>query len=252
MGNLLTRNSCFVWADKTIDRNHAINDLNKALTSARAEGDKVFRTANFQQNGWNCIFEDLWATGSYPGFKVLYPWISTTSYQTLIQIFPLLGKPTPGGATAWNSFDAEVLAPKSMLGFYQMHCPEPLVYDQPTWNNFHVEFVKSLSYSERCTQFKYFKKFFIPALIQNPSKINDDIDKGRYKHAFERIDAPPVHEGRPLHDQQIHIHLKKVSKKKIALNIDGTWKHPDESYDMPVKVREILSAWGFLLPDNHY
>ncbi|MGN6178972.1 MAG: hypothetical protein ACTHNW_07310 [Mucilaginibacter sp.] len=252
MGNLLTRNSCFVWTDKIIDRSQAINDLNDTLKSARAEGDKIFRTPNFHETGWNCLFEDLWTTGNFPSFKALYPWIKPTSYQTLIQIFPLLGKPTPEGAAGWTSFNAELPSPKSMIGFHQDPCPDPLVYNEPTWKAFHGQYVKTLSYAERSKQFKYFKKFFIPDLTQTAAQINDDIDRGRYKKVFERIDNPPLNAGVPAHEQQIHVHFTKVSKKKIALNIDGTWKHPDDKYAMSVKVKEILSAWGFLLPDDHY
>lgn len=64
------------------------------------------------------------------------------------------------------------------------------------------------------------------------------------------INYPSLDIGKPVHMQKLHVHI--IGRHACALNIDGSWKHEHKSYVMTSDVKEILSEWGFLLPDEFY
>jgi len=249
MGNLLTYRPGFVWGDTATDRNGQIRDLVIAVTSARKERDSIYSSPNFFNTGWGSVFEILWERPDYEAFKNVFDWISIDEFQSLIMLPGVLGGETPLGADDWRSFDEEMAhGPNSLVGFWVGACPGPLIYDWLSWVQFHANHVKRFTYQERCHNLNYFKRFYKPGLTQNVAELKRRIRRER--SVMIDLHDPPINNGVPVHQQQIHIHFGPPNP--CALNIDGSWKHPNDKFQMPMRVRELLSEWGFLLPDDHY
>ena len=175
-------------------------------------------------------------------------------FQVLIQFTNLLGNQTPSKSSTFIDFQNEFHNENnSWIGTYEFSFSEPLVYDvfslekfHHDWDRLHQAVVFNYTFEEQCNNFNYFKKFYKPTLKIAANQINDLIRNGRTHTSIIRLDIPLVA------NEKIHIHFPPVKDKKCALNIDGTWKHEVDGFNISREACEILSSWGFLLPDKYY
>lgn len=258
MGSLLSRYESFIWNDVAINRSVELQNYNSALGSARAKSDSLFRPNKiFDGDVPSNIFYVMYFDGkmSYDDLKLHYNWLTVDDYQVLIMLGNIVGNPTNQCSNTWNEFSNEFPGEHiSLIGLQDQTCTDPLVYCKVTHTRFHSDNVATFDFDQQKKNFKYFKDYFVPKLKLESSVINSRIAAGQFNSGIIRLDDPPVdRSGKPVHGQKIHVHLI-IGGKKVALNIDGTWKHEPKNttVTIPSAICAELSDLGFKIPDEYY
>jgi hypothetical protein len=79
---------------------------------------------------------------------------------------------------------------------------------------------------------------------QGPKEAQKAVNKNKAPKEIDRIDIPKLDpNGKPLHGQQGHAHIK--DKSKVAVNQDGTYKHGEKP--LTNKVSDWLRKYGWNL-----
>ena len=254
MANLISFKQSFIWEDPTVFTDgEFISQLNEALVNARANGDSIFAIPGLKNIilSWGDFIDFIY----YFAFeeeerRKKFPWMTEKQHTTLINIFRFFNSETPEFATDLTSLEREYpKANNCYIGFEYALKPIKYICNKDSWFNFHRVYVTDMTYSERCTNFKYFIKFFQYGLTVKPNQIEHVIKKKRVNPLFKRLDTPKqVDDDSTLHHEIVQMHFN--DKSGSALNIDGTWKHG--KFNLPNDVCETLSYWGFLLPPEYY
>lgn len=245
MGNLLSDRDSFMWEDVTIDRGNAILELNEALVEARRFGDNIFISPDFYsiQLSWGDLIQTVFAR-QYEEIRNLFPWLTQLQHTTLIGLFGFLRVTTPNGAQTIEELDEEFKASNNgRAGIQTDVVPQRYVSSRTSWLEWHMIYVTNTP-TIRFNQYSYFKLFYKPHLSVPPNQINQSIAADQTHPIFRRLDTPTFVDGVPQHNEQIHM----TFEDDTALNIDGTWKHPN--CRIPVEARRQLLTWGFLLPED--
>jgi len=248
MGNLLGLRDSFLWEDNALDRNDFIDNLNLAIIEARNYGDEIYGTPNFSQfgNAWGDFMLFIYQT-MYDDIARInrFPWLNQLQHTTLVRIFDFFQHITPNQANNLGELQNEFPnANNGNIGCYYNQLPDEAVHDINTWNVFHRQYVSSFTLQQRRDHFDYFIQFFQYGLTMPLNQIQELINQGHAAPVFSGIHQPLIpHE-------QIHIHFH--ANANCALNIDGTWKHEVEGFNISQAACEQLSEWGFLLPQQYY
>jgi len=248
MAHLISYKPSFEWEDTLIDRGDSINMLNSALVKATEYKDTIFKTPNFQQINltWGNLFEFIYSYGYDEQARIQrFPWMTQIQHTSLIYLLNYFKNTTPLRAQDLGSLISEF--PGSNCGWVGFHIATQIdsyVSCSDSLNLLHRRFVTQMDYNQRCQNRVYFKKFFVPQLTKNINQINSEIDLGHYPAIIERIDVGKII------GEKLHVHFS--GKHACALNIDGTWKHKNPKFKIPVEVCRLLSNWGFMLPDEYY
>lgn len=244
MGNLLAYNESFDWSNPNIDRNTDIGNLNKAILEANKFGDSFFIKSDFYRSMTSgTLFSFIWT--SFDDFKSIFPWINEPQYQILNTLSYYFYNQTQSN----NPTDLGIQTGNDLNGWVGLNsnCPDFLVHDYSTWEEFHRNYVSNFTRQQRLHNHVYFKKFYIPRLTESKPHIDSLIKNKRVPTFFKRLDVPTLNPvGSVQHHELIHIHFNDDDKS--ALNIDGTWKHG--SCIIPAAACEYLVRWGFILPEN--
>ena len=243
MGNLLSYNTSFGWADKAIDRNNQISNLHEAVISARDYGDNLYIHPDFFSNGSQsqALFLLVWST--YDNFRAVFPWIKEPEYQILFSILNFF-RPAPNNSLSLQALLQNTGVTNNAWFGIESYCPEYLVHDNPTWYTFHRLFVSQFTLEQRRQNFEYFDFFYEAELTLPRNQIQQLIDEGHVHNSKTRIDPALI-----AHEQ-IHIHFN--DNENCALNIDGTWKHEVAGFRIPEAGCIHLTEWGFKLPQEYY
>ena len=239
MRNLISFNSSFIWNDKNMDRNSCINNFNLCYLEAK-EQDSFYIKQDLHMSA-NSIIREMHLFKSFDEMKITFPWLTPDSYNllsTLLQIKKTLV--ISDVITAYNTNHDFPFS--SWMGFCEQN-ETNYVFNINSWNSVHHEFVMNFTKRQRLNNHKYFQKFAVGLLKEAPRDIRKKIKNGTYKY-FERIDIPQEADGKAMHSQKIHIHLKDDG----ALNIDGSIKHPIRR--ISTKASNDLIEIGFILPEN--
>lgn len=243
MGNLLSYNTSFCWADKSIDRNSQVSNLHEAVISARDYGDNLYYHPDLFAEGTDSQVLFLLVWTDYEKFRVSFPWIKEPEYQILFSIFNFF-RPAPNSASSLQALLQNTGVTNNAWIGVESNCPECLVYDNPSWNDFHRLFVSGFTLEQRRQNFEYFDHFYEAELTRPRNQIQQLINEGHAHNSITRIDPPLI-----AHEQ-IHIHFNDA--ENCALNIDGTWKHEVEGFRIPEGACIQLNDWGFKLPLEYY
>lgn len=243
MGSLLSRYESFIWEDVNKNRSNDLQNYNYAIGSARSKSDLLFRPSKiFDGDVPSNIFYVMYFEGkmSYDDLKSLYNWLTVDDFQVLMTMGNIIGNPTEQHSNTWNEFSNEFTGKHiSLIGLQDETCTDPLVFCKVTHSKFHSDYIASL----------------VPKLKLEPNLISRRIEAKQLPTSIERLDVPQLDaSGVPVHGQQIHIHLR-LKGQKCALNLDGTWKHAlpkDSTIKIPSAICEILSSFGFKIPDEYY
>ncbi|MFN5310152.1 MAG: hypothetical protein ACK5C0_11930 [Candidatus Kapaibacterium sp.] len=243
MGNLLTYNPSFNWADNAIDRNHQISSLNDAVVLARDLGDMLYYHPELysEQSESASLLNSLWS--GYDDFRLNFPWIKEPEYQLLYNLILFFKQPPSNSISLHELLQHTGITNNAWIGF-ESNCVEQLVYNNPTWHTFHRLFVSQFTLEQRRQHFEYFDLFFEAELTLPINKIKQLIDEGHVHDSITRIDPALI-----AHEK-IHIHFK--NSENCALNIDGTWKHEVVGFRIPETACIQLTEWGFKLPSEYY
>jgi len=248
MANLLSYKPSFLWEDTTIDRGESINNLNLTIQRVKEYKDEIFKTPDFEDINltWGNFFEFVYGHGFDAEQRITrFPWMTQIQHTTLVY---MLG--SFKNTTVLNAVDLEMIREElegtncGNIGFDCTPKPESFVCCVNSLDELHRKFVSNFNYVQRCQNFRYFKKFFLPELTISLNQIQNGIETGKYPKDIIRIDDAKVV------GEKVHIHFG--GRYPCALNIDGTWKHPNDKYKIPVDCREVLCRIGFLLPDEYY
>ena len=243
MGNLLTYNASFYWAENDVDRNHQISNLNEAVISARNYGDKLYCHPNLFADGSvsQAFFILVWS--NFENFRASFPWIKEPEYRLLSNVIEFFKQPPLQSLNLQELQQNTGINNNAWIGI-ECNCPEYLVHDNPSWHAFHRLFVSQFTLEQRRQNFEYFNKFFDGVLTRSINQIRQEIEQGRAHVSITRIDPPDFD-----HDK-IHVHF--VNNENCALNINGTWRHNDDGFRIPEGACIQLTEWGFKLPHEYY
>lgn len=243
MGNLLSYNTSFNWADNTLDRNYQINNLHEAVISARDYGDNLYIHPDFFSNGSQSqdLFLLVWST--YENFRAVYPWIKEPEYQMLFSILNFF-RPAPNNSLSLQALLQNTGVSNNAWFGIESYCHEYLVHDNPSWHDFHRLFVSQFTLEQRRQNFEYFDLFFEAELTKSRNQIQQQINEGRSHVSITRIDPADFD-----HDK-VHVHFE--NNENCALNIDGTWRHNDDGFRISEGACIQLTEWGFKLPHEYY
>lgn len=248
MGNLLGLRETFLWHDNAIDRNNYIDNLNLAIVEARNYGDEIYGSPNFSQFDaeWEDFMTFIYQTMYDDEARInRFPWLNQLQHTTLIRIFDFFQNTTP--LLAVNQIQLQDEFPNAnngSIGCFTTQLPNGVVHDIISWNEFHRQFVSNLTLQNKRENYDYFIAFYKPELKKQRNQIQQLINEGHVHNSITRIDAAHT-----VFDK-IHIHFN--NNENCALNIDGTWRHEDERFNIPLPACSLLDEWGFLLPHEYY
>lgn len=248
MGKFLTYKNSFEWEDTTLDRGESIHKLNEAVVKAKEYKDELIKTIDFDtiNLSWGDFIEFVFMYGYDAAEReARFPWMSQIHHITLVLILSSFKNTTVPNATNLNKLKQEF--PKEnccLIGMKTSNTITDYVYDKESLDASHSKFVSAFDYLRRKAEYPYFKKFYIPELKKELNQISKSISKKYVAKDFKSIHSPRTHE------EQIHVHFNASSN--CALNIDGTWKHKVENFNITIQARKELSKWGFLLPEEFY
>jgi hypothetical protein len=243
MGNLLLYNPAFDWADNAMDRTRHIGNLHDAVLSARDFEDKLYYLPELFFGGLDNQNFFLLVCKGYENFRRSFPWIKEPEYQMLFRIFYYFRQSPNNSKDLHELYENTEIQNNAWIGI-KIDCLDFLVYDNPTWNKFHSSFVSRFTFEQRKQDFEYFSRFYVPELTSSLNQINKMIDAGGVHKSIKRIDQDK------LEHEKIHVHFN--CEENCALNIDGTWKHKVEGFQIPREACNYLNEWGFKLPPEYY
>ena len=248
MGNLIGIRDTFLWKDNAVDRNNFIDNLNLAIIEARNHGDEIYGSPDFSQ------FDEHWEDFLIFIYQTIYdsearitrfPWLNQLQHTTLVRIFDFFQNTTPHLAEDQRQLQNEFPnANNGSIGCFTNEIPEGTVHNVISWNEFHRRYVSNYSLQDKRENYDYFIGFYKPELKIQRNQIQQLIDEGHVHSSITRIDPALI-----AHEQ-IHIHFN--NSENCALNIDGSWKHEVDGFEIPKEACEHLDEWGFLLPHKYY